>query len=117
MTESHTPGHGHVSVHSAVVAGIIRLRVIGEIDAESAGSLTAAVDEHREASGAHAVELDLSSVSFLDSLGLGELLTVRRDLEMSGGSLSVIGVSPQVRRVLDITGLASSFGLDGPEAS
>ncbi len=51
------------------------------------------------------VVLDLTALEFLDSTGLGVLIGASRSLEESGGRLRVRAPQPQVRRVLDITGL------------
>ena len=51
------------------------------------------------------VVLDLAALEFLDSTGLGVLIRANRTLEQTGGTLRVRAPQPQVRRVLDITGL------------
>jgi anti-anti-sigma factor len=55
------------------------------------------------------VRLDMSTVSYLDSSGLGMLVLLRNRLAGCGAAVTLVDVQPQVRRVLDITGLARAF--------
>jgi stage II sporulation protein AA (anti-sigma F factor antagonist) len=50
--------------------------------------------------------LDLSGVDFVTSAGLRAVLTIVKKMKFSGGALALCGVQPQVREILDITGLA-----------
>jgi anti-anti-sigma factor len=51
------------------------------------------------------VVLDLSGLSFMDSSGIGAIHAARRLSIKNGGTLVVCRPSPQVLRVLEITGL------------
>ena len=55
------------------------------------------------------VRLDMSTVSFLEPSGLGMLVLLRKRLAGCGAAVTLVEVQPQVRRVLDITGLARAF--------
>jgi anti-sigma B factor antagonist len=46
--------------------------------------------------------LDLSPVEFLDSSGLGALLSCLRQLTSSGGQMKLTGVSKPVRAILEL---------------
>lgn len=59
--------------------------------------------------GARFLVLDLSGVSFCDSVGLAVLLRVRRQAEQSEAVLALACVPPQVRRLLTMTGLDQVF--------
>jgi anti-anti-sigma factor len=52
-----------------------------------------------------AVCVDLSDVSFMDSTGISELVVARERLHATGGALTIRTPAPNVRRVLEITGL------------
>jgi anti-anti-sigma factor len=102
------------AVHDLVVAtsvehgGRHRLRLSGELDLASAPALTDAV---AEACGARAKEivLDIGELEFIDSTGLRAILSSRVVCAESNCALSVHPeadrVSPQVRRLLQVTGL------------
>ena len=49
--------------------------------------------------------LDLKKVNFSDSSGLGAILGRFKRLSHQGGRLSAVNVSPQVRRILELSGL------------
>jgi anti-sigma B factor antagonist len=55
--------------------------------------------------------VDLERVGFMDSSGLRTLNELRTRAEEQGVTFALFGVQPTVRRVLDITGMASFFEL------
>ena len=71
----------------------------GELDSESALA-TAATVRRLAADKAARFELDLTEVTFIDSVGLRELLRLRQRLPM----LRIVGVSPRIERMFAITG-------------
>lgn len=87
------------------------LTVSGEIDAAVADDLIAAGRSVLVA--ATVLRLDLSAVTFLDSSGLAALIGLRNACVESGADLTLVAPSRQVRRILEITGLAESFVVAG----
>jgi anti-sigma B factor antagonist len=61
--------------------------------------------EHRS----HEVLLDCSSVTFIDSLGIGALVRSWVSVEKKG-KLRLLGLSPRLREVLQISGLLKAMG-------
>jgi anti-anti-sigma factor len=61
--------------------------------------------------------LDLERVGFMDSSGLRTLNELRTRAEEHGVTFALFGVQPTVRRVLDITGMASFFEVRDASAS
>ena len=61
------------------------------------------------ASGGEHVVMDLGNVGFIDSCGLGALISALKVLRTSGGSLVLANVSESVEAVLRITRLARVF--------
>src|SRR5690242_2641900 len=55
--------------------------------------------------------VDLERVEFMDSSGLRALNELRTRAEQSDVTFALFGVQPTVRRVLDVTGMASFFEL------
>ncbi|NLY75435.1 MAG: anti-sigma F factor antagonist [Firmicutes bacterium] len=49
--------------------------------------------------------LDLQKVNFIDSSGLGAILGRFRRLSQEGGRVSAVNVSPQVKRIFELSGL------------
>jgi anti-anti-sigma factor len=54
--------------------------------------------------------IDLDQVAFVDSAGLGALLSIRERAGELGIDLSIASVSDPVRRILDVTGLRDTLG-------
>lgn len=52
-----------------------------------------------------ALIVDLTEVSFIDSTGLGVLVTALKHTREAGGSLDVVVAAPRVLKVLALTGL------------
>jgi anti-anti-sigma factor len=51
--------------------------------------------------------IDLSGCGFIDSLGIAALVDGSRGLLEQGRSVAVAAASPQVRRILELTGVDS----------
>ena len=84
------------------------VHVEGEIDFRSASELRARLHKVLT-SGAPNLVLDVSGVTFCDSSGLGVLVGARSVLLARNGTLSVVGATGQVDRLLQITGLERLF--------
>lgn len=108
-TASRPTGEPTLFVDVTEIAGGSRLVVAGEIDlataAEFSDALTAAIEHGGN------VELDLYQVSFMDSQGLAAMCGALAALP-DGRTLRVFDSSPNVRRLLEVTGLDATFGTD-----
>jgi anti-sigma B factor antagonist len=94
-------------------SGPSRVKARGELDVAALPELRGALA--RAAGGASRpaqVVLDLSDVTFLDAAVLGALVAERRVLQAAGGSLRLTGVSPKLQRLIGLTGLRETLGLD-----
>jgi len=77
----------------------------GEIDVYTAPALDEELSSLTE-SGVHRIVVDLTSVDFLDSTGLGVLVkTLTRVRSVEGGTLSVVVAVDRVAKVFRLTGL------------
>ena len=77
----------------------VRVIAAGDLDLDGGDRLEALV-RHLVEAGHERVSLDLSSIAFMDSSGLGAVIAVAQ----GGGHLLVEDASPAVLRVLEITG-------------
>lgn len=84
------------------------LRATGEIDAHTAPSLAAAIDE-----AGPDVRLDLSGVEFVDSSGLRVLIDAHQRLDEQDGSLTIVSPSPAVTRLFEISGVSDYLSVQG----
>ena len=83
---------------------LVTVHPAGEVDGDTADRLGSALtDAVRRCRPGGAVEVDLSGVSFLDSSGVGALLTGHRSAETRAVDFQVRDPQTMVRRVLEIT--------------
>jgi len=61
--------------------------------------------------------VDLARVSFIDSTGLGMLVSVLQEARDIQGTVHLINASREVRRVLQVTGLEMLFEQPAPAAA
>ncbi len=87
------------------------VRVVGELDLDSAAILRRPVEAELSAEPAHAVTLDLAELTFVDSSGLALLVELRRLASGAGVQLDIVNVRPGPQRVISIAGLAETLGV------
>lgn len=92
-----------VEVHTDQ-GGASVVEVVGEVDATSVEQLRPELNRLADA-GRIRVILDLSGVTFLDSSGLGALVSCHRRLQLLGGRLRLVCRNDLVLRVFRLTGL------------
>lgn len=90
--------------------GVPVLAVTGEIDVYTAPSLREQLVALSQGSSTTIV-VDLSDVSFVDSTGLGVLVSGLKRFREAGGDLPLVVTQPQILKVLEITGLATVFSV------
>jgi len=81
-----------------------RIRVRGELDCANVGVLTSAMTTLLDL-GPGDTTVDLRGLSFADATGLGALVDFAKQVRVSGARLSVVGATPELRRVFDLVGL------------
>jgi anti-sigma B factor antagonist len=88
--------------------GVATVELEGELDIASAPVLDATLADV-ERGGESTLTLDLARVRFMDSTGLRALLSARRRAESAGRRLLLANLSPDVERVMDVTGVRTIF--------
>jgi anti-sigma B factor antagonist len=86
------------------------VRAAAEIDIATAPRLCADVAS-AFASGAHALRIDLSATTFMDSSGLHVLLDAAQRALALDRELTIVGALANVRRVIDIAGVGEQLPL------
>ena len=95
------------TIDSAGGHGVVRAR--GELDIGNAPQLRDTVNAALEKYPRLVV--DLSAVTFMDSVTLGVLIGAYNRVREQGGALAVVCTDERVRRVFRITGLDTVFAL------
>lgn len=93
------------------LSGATVISLSGELDVSTLATLgetLALID----LDGRIALRLDLSTLRFLDSTGIGTMVATARRVRAAGGTFSTICPAGPVRRVFEITGLVEYLQLD-----
>jgi anti-sigma B factor antagonist len=96
------------SVSQQTVGGLPVVSVRGEIDVYSAPVLKDALAEYLGADQPTLV-VDLGEVGFLDSTGLGALVSARTTATDAGGRLAIVCDRDRILKLFRITGLDGVF--------
>ena len=98
-------------------AGVTVVAVAGSLDALTADTLTAALQEQVRAGNTRLVAA-LEALDYTSSAGLRVLLGTLKDARRGGGDLRLAGAQERVRRVLELSGFTSILKLypDVPSA-
>ena len=97
-----------VSRETADGGRAVRLRVVGEIDMSTVPTFEKALSSALDAKHERLM-IDLSEVNFMDSSGLNALVRARNAMEDTGVELVISGVSDQVQRLFEVSGLLTAF--------
>ena len=85
---------------------VLLVRLTGELDQCTASGIRRDLDALIDDPRVHHLVLDLADMPFMDSSGLGVILGRYRAMQLRGGTVSLLHLSPQVRRVYDLSGMA-----------
>ena len=97
------------------VEGVTILDVGGKITlGETSGALRKAVQDALSA-GSKKIVLNLADVSYIDSAGLGELVSAYTTVKNGGGELKLLGLTKKVKDLLVITKLLTVFDVKDSE--
>ena len=87
-------------------------RITTDIDTGSAAELKPRLLTELRTHGPSLI-LDLEAVQFIDSTGLGMLVSILKEAHHAGGTIRLINPSREVMRLLQITGLEKVFEIGG----
>jgi anti-sigma B factor antagonist len=93
---------------------VLRGYVEGEIDTYTSTILRQEL-ETVTIKGNQPIELNLSKVSYMDSTGLGIFVAFYKKVVREEGSLKLIGLSPRLMRLFEITGLSEFMNIESDE--
>jgi anti-sigma B factor antagonist len=93
-----------IRVDSYVEDGVAVLKPYGRLTMVTAPELRQLVAQ-TITSGQARIVVDLSATEFMDSSGLGALISGLKTARQAGGDLRIAGLGPQVATVLQLTNL------------
>ena len=98
-----------VSVVPGGRPGRVVVEVTGEVDAYTAPALDLCLHSQARQHGVRVLVVDLSRVTFLDSTGLGVLVTAMKRIDAHGGRMQLVVNGDRVMKVFRITALTRLF--------
>jgi stage II sporulation protein AA (anti-sigma F factor antagonist) len=107
------PKDALVSYTPADADGLVLATLEGELDLDSADQVRDSLAAAAGDAGCQFLRVDVSRLSFIDSYALGALVSARNAAAAAGCGLTLADPSPPVRKAIEVTGLASVFGLAG----
>ncbi|MCL5103045.1 MAG: ATP-binding protein [Armatimonadetes bacterium] len=90
------------------------VRLTGQVDFRNRQQVSDVFD-FLLADGECTIRADLSGVSYVDSSGLSILVKYAAEAMKSGGAVELVGISPQVARVVTLCGAAAFFKSSIPD--
>ena len=96
-----------MSVDISVNGEVTTAYLNGEIDHHSAAAIRNAID--------NAAELNMPSLLVLDSSGIGLVMGRYRNLSRCGAKLHITGTSPQIYKVMKLSGIEKLSTIDEPK--
>lgn len=94
---------------------IITAKLIGEIDHHSVKPVREQIDEAMDINRPKTLFLDFGKVSFMDSSGIGLVMGRCRKAQLYGGKVEVLNPSPQIKKVMRLSGLAKIAVIDAEQ--
>ncbi|WLD91897.1 anti-sigma F factor antagonist [Alkalihalobacillus sp. AL-G] len=94
---------------------VLCIRLSGDLDHHSAEQLRTEVDQTIEKHQIHHIILNLESLSFMDSSGLGVILGRYKLIKSQGGEMVVCSISPSVKRLFEMSGMFKIIRLENSE--
>jgi len=92
--------------------GVLAVLLNGEIDYTNAEPVTDAIRLAVERERPGEVDVDLHEVTFLDSSGIGVLISAMKAASAAGAGFRVLAPNPKVLSQLEITGLTELFRVE-----
>jgi anti-sigma B factor antagonist len=97
-------------VHVRKIGSVPVVEVSGEVDISTVPGLRSAIEDAAEqADGSSRLIVDLSSVGFIESMGLGLLVEQNSKLQEHGGALRLVLGEGSADQILRLAGLEDAF--------
>ena len=104
------------TIDRAQVGEVAILRIAGDVTSSSEAELTGGFGEALD-DGARAVILDFGAMEYMNSGGIGLLVTLLVRAQRAGARLLAIGLSDHYRQILNLTRLDEAIEIQPDEAT
>jgi anti-sigma B factor antagonist len=103
-----------LAITTRIISGVVILDMSGRL-LPSEGTLRVYIRQQLEA-GYRSFVLNLADLPYIDSFGLGELVTMWTSIRTAGGESTLLRPTENIRKLLRITKLDSVFQISADEA-
>jgi len=100
-----------------IIDGVATVRLSGEFAMEATFTIEPALERVLTLPSVDRVVLDLSALSFIDSVGMAVVVRFANDLQARVVPLRIIPAPPAVHRVFELTGLADALPFERDRAA
>ncbi|MGJ8453934.1 STAS domain-containing protein [Pseudothermotoga sp. U03pept] len=105
-----------ISVKFEEAKAMLICRVEGDFDAYHSADIKKTIKEKLEKSSNAKIVIDMSNVPYIDSAGLGTMVSLLKDTRTLGKELVLAGLRQNVKRIFEMTRLDKVFKIvDVPE--
>ena len=105
-----------LKANSRDIGGVIVIDLDGRITLGDGSALLRDLIRENLDQGRKKLLLNLAAISYLDSTGLGELVSGYRLVKSNGGELKLLNLNKKVTDLLQVTKLYSVFDIHNDEA-
>jgi len=99
-----------LEIESKIQDSIIEIKPIGEVDIytspELKNQIFALIEEKN-----NDIIIDCESLDYIDSTGLGVLMSIYKKMQENSLNLEIINLKPNIYKLFDITGLNKVFNI------
>jgi len=99
-----------MEIRQEMINNVAVLNLEGRLDASSAKDIKEKVSSLSKENRINLV-IDMAGVDFIDSSGLGSLVSSLRTVNKQGGDIKISALQAQVRSVFELTRLHRIFGI------
>ncbi|HET6483349.1 MAG TPA: STAS domain-containing protein [Actinoplanes sp.] len=100
-----------IAYEPADADGLIVAELRGELDLDRADAVRDRLAAISTDPACRYLRVDVAGLDFIDSYGLGALVSARNSAAAQGVTLTLAQPSPPVRKAIEVTGLGHVFGL------
>lgn len=97
--------HKNARVISEIKGDTLHVAIVGEIDHHGAASLREELDDVFFAAHPAAIELDLATVDFMDSSGLGVIMGRKATADRLAAEFRLVNPTTRIARIIELAGL------------
>src|SRR5699024_637352 len=98
-----------------VIEDVLIVRLVGEVDHHEAEKLRETGQEKMYQNAIKHVVVNLESITFMESSGLGVILGRDKEVMQLGGEMVVCSLNPAIERLFDMSGLFKIVRLEENE--